>query len=119
MAFPIKPQKILYDIRKCLSRKDILISDVGAHKLWIGRPFPAYEPNTVIISNGLASMGFGLPGAIAANIVLPDRKVVAVVGDGGFMMNLQELETAVRLGCTLVGLSSMTQAMDPLTGRQE
>ena len=98
MAFPIKPQKILYDIRKCLSRKDILISDVGAHKLWIGRLFPAYEPNTVIISNGLASMGFGLPGAIAANIVLPDRKVVAVVGDGGFMMNLQELETAVRLG---------------------
>lgn len=102
MAFPIKPQKILYDIRKCLSRKDILISDVGAHKLWIGRLFPAYEPNTVIISNGLASMGFGLPGAIAANIVLPDRKVVAVVGDGGFMMNLQELETAVRLGCSFV-----------------
>src|SRR5659263_496842 len=102
MAFPIKPQKILYDIRKCLSREDILISDVGAHKLWIGRLFPAYEPNTVIISNGLASMGFGLPGAIAANIVLPDRKVVAVVGDGGFMMNLQELETAVRLGCSFV-----------------
>ena len=102
MTFPIKPQKILYDIRKCLSREDILISDVGAHKLWIGRLFPAYEPNTVIISNGLASMGFGLPGAIAANIVLPDRKVVAVVGDGGFMMNLQELETAVRLGCSFV-----------------
>lgn len=102
MAFPIKPQKILYDIRKCLSRKDILISDVGAHKLWIGRLFPAYEPNTVIISNGLASMGFALPGAIAANIVLPDRKVVAVAGDGGFMMNLQELETAVRLGCSFV-----------------
>ncbi len=102
MAFPIKPQKILYDIRKCLSRKDILISDVGAHKLWIGRLFPAYEPNTVIISNGLASMGFALPGAIAANIVLPDRKVVVVAGDGGFMMNLQELETAARLGCSFV-----------------
>ncbi len=98
-AFPMKPQKILYDIRKCLSRGDLLISDVGAHKLWIGRLFPAYEPNTVIISNGLASMGFGLPGAIAANLVFPDRKVVVASGDGGFLMNLQELETAKRLGC--------------------
>lgn len=103
-AFPMKPQKILYDIRKCLPRSDILISDVGAHKLWIGRLFPAYEPNTVIISNGLASMGFALPGAIAANIVLPDRKVVVAAGDGGFMMNLQELETAKRLGCSFVAV---------------
>lgn len=100
MSFPMKPQKILYDIRKCLSRGDILISDVGAHKLWIGRLFPAYEPDTVIISNGLASMGFALPGAIAANLVLPEKKVVAAVGDGGFMMNVQELETARRLGCS-------------------
>ncbi len=99
-AFPMKPQKILYDIRQCLSRRDILISDVGAHKLWIGRLFPAYEPNTVIISNGLASMGFALPGAIAANIVLPDRKVVVATGDGGFLMNIHELETARRLGCS-------------------
>jgi acetolactate synthase-1/2/3 large subunit len=98
-AFPVKPQKILCDIRNCISRKDILISDVGAHKLWIGRLFPAYEPNTVIISNGLASMGFALPGAIAANLVLPKRKVVVATGDGGFMMNLHELETASRLGC--------------------
>ncbi|KCZ71550.1 thiamine pyrophosphate-dependent enzyme, possible carboligase or decarboxylase [Candidatus Methanoperedens nitroreducens] len=101
-SFPMKPQKILYDIRKCLSRGDILISDVGAHKLWIGRLFPAYEPNTVIISNGLASMGFALPGAIAANLVLTEKKVVAAVGDGGFMMNVQELETARRLGCSFV-----------------
>jgi len=99
-AFPMKPQKILYDIRRCLPRDGLLISDVGAHKLWIGRLFPAYEPNTVIISNGLASMGFALPGAIAANLVFPDRKVVVVAGDGGFMMSLQELETAVRLGCS-------------------
>ena len=98
--FPMKPQKILYDIRKCLSGGDILISDVGAHKLWIGRLFPAYEPNTVIISNGLASMGFALPGAIAANLIQPERKVVVATGDGGFMMNLQELETARRLGCS-------------------
>ncbi len=101
-AFPMKPQKILYDIRSCISREDILISDVGAHKLWIGRLFPAYEPNTVIISNGLASMGFALPGAIAANLILPQRKVVVATGDGGFMMNLQELETARRLGCNFV-----------------
>ncbi len=99
-SFPMKPQKILYDIRKCLSEGDILISDVGAHKLWIGRLFPAYKPNTVIISNGLASMGFALPGAIAAKLVFPERKVVVVSGDGGFMMNLQELETARRLGCS-------------------
>ncbi len=98
-AFPMKPQKILHDIRNCISGEDILISDVGAHKLWIGRLFPANEPNTVIISNGLASMGFALPGAIAANLVLPERKVVVATGDGGFMMNLQELETARRLGC--------------------
>lgn len=104
VAFPMKPQKILYDIRKCLSRGDLLISDVGAHKLWIGRLFPAYEPNTVIISNGLASMGFALPGAIAANIVLPGRKVVVAAGDGGFLMNLQELETATRLGCSFVAV---------------
>ncbi len=99
-AFPMKPQKILYDIRRCLSGEDILISDVGAHKLWIGRLFPAYEPNTVIISNGLASMGFALPGAVASNLVLPERKVVVATGDGGFLMNLQELETAKRLGCS-------------------
>lgn len=96
----MKPQKILYDIRKCLSRGDLLISDVGAHKLWIGRLFPAYEPNTVIISNGLASMGFALPGAIAANLVLRESKIVVATGDGGFLMNLQEHETAKRLGCS-------------------
>ena len=102
MAFPMRPQKILYDIRKCLSRSDILISDVGAHKLWIGRLFPAYEPDTVIISNGLASMGFALPGAIAASLVFPDKKILAAVGDGGFMMSFQELETATRLGLSFV-----------------
>ena len=101
-AFPVKPQKILYDIRKSLSRGDILISDVGAHKLWIGRLYPAYEPNTVLISNGFASMGFALPGAIAASLVYPDKKIMVATGDGGFLMNLQELETAVRLGCNFV-----------------
>ena len=95
-SFPMKPQKIIYDIRQALDREDIIISDVGAHKLWIGRLYPAYEPNTVQMSNGLASMGFALPGAIAAKLLKPERKVVAVAGDGGFLMNVQELETAVR-----------------------
>lgn len=98
-SFPMKPQKVIYDIRECLSRNDILVSDVGAHKLWIGRLFPAYEANTVFISNGLASMGFALPAAILASFLEPARKVVAVAGDGGFLMNVQEVETAVRLGC--------------------
>jgi acetolactate synthase-1/2/3 large subunit len=102
LSFPMKPQKIIYDIRECLSREDIVISDVGAHKLWVGRLFPAYEANTVFISNGLASMGFALPAAIAASLLKPDHMIVAVAGDGGFLMNVQELETAVRLGCSFV-----------------
>ncbi|WP_340820068.1 acetolactate synthase large subunit [Methanolobus sp. WCC4] len=101
-SFPIKPQRILSDVRASIDRDDILISDVGAHKLWIGRLFPAYEPNTVFISNGLATMGFALPGAIAASLIKPEKKIVAIAGDGGFLMNLQDLETAVRLGCNFV-----------------
>jgi acetolactate synthase-1/2/3 large subunit len=96
-AYPMKPQKIIYDIRSCLSRSDILISDVGAHKLWIGRLYPAFEPNTVLISNGFASMGFALPGALSVKLVHPGKKLVVATGDGGFLMNIQELETARRL----------------------
>ena len=95
--FPVQPPRALYEIRKVLGRQDILISEVGMHKLWIGRMFPAHEPNTVLIANGLAGMGIAIPAAIAAKLVYPDRKVVAVNGDGGFLMNCQELETAVRL----------------------
>ena len=93
---PMKPQRILSDLRAALGRRDLVISDVGAHKLWIARMFLPVEPNTVIISNGFASMGIALPGAIAAKLVEPKRPVVAVCGDGGFLMNSQELETAVR-----------------------
>ncbi|MGR3220686.1 MAG: acetolactate synthase large subunit [Candidatus Anammoxibacter sp.] len=100
--FPLVPQKILFDVRNALNDDDILISDVGAHKLWISRMYPAYEPNTVIISNGFATMGFSLPGAIAAKLVNPDKNVVAICGDGGFMMNDQELETACRLKLNIV-----------------
>ena len=87
-----------------MGREDILISDVGTHKLWIARTFPAYEPNTVLISNGYAAMGFALPAAIAAKLVHPERKVVAVSGDGGFLMNSQELETACRLRLGIVNV---------------
>jgi acetolactate synthase I/II/III large subunit len=103
-AFPLKPQRILFDLRTRMGREDILISDVGSHKLWIARTFPAYEPNTVLISNGYAAMGFALPAAIAATLVHPERNVVAVSGDGGFLMNCQELETATRLGLPVVNV---------------
>jgi acetolactate synthase-1/2/3 large subunit len=100
-GWPIKPQKALVDLRRALGPKDIVVSDVGAHKIWVSRLYQAYEPNTVIISNGFAAMGISLPGAIAAKLVHPDRRVVALCGDGGFLMNSQELETARRVGANI------------------
>lgn len=100
--FPVTPQRILFEVRDVLKDDDILISDVGAHKLWVSRIYPAYEPNTVLISNGFAAMGFGLPGGIAAKLVYPEKNVVVITGDGGFMMNDQELETACRLKLSIV-----------------
>src|SRR5436309_7800854 len=102
--FPVRPPRVLWDIRETLGPRDMLVSDVGLHKLWIGRMFPAHEPGTVLIANGLAGMGFALPTAIAAKLVHPERKVVAVSGDGGFLMNCQELETAVRLRTPIVNV---------------
>jgi acetolactate synthase-1/2/3 large subunit len=102
--FPMQPPRVLREIRDALGREDLLVSDVGMHKLWIGRMFPAHEPGTVLIANGLAGMGFALPTAIAAKLVYPDRRVVAVSGDGGFLMNAQELETAVRLKTAVVNV---------------
>lgn len=99
---PLKPQRILSDMRRVLSDDDIVVSDVGAHKLWIARLFPAQQPNTVIISNGFATMGIGVPGGIAAKLAEPERRVVVVTGDGGFLMTLAELETARRLGTAMV-----------------
>jgi acetolactate synthase I/II/III large subunit len=101
-GWPIKPQKAIHDLRRALGPEDIVISDVGAHKVWVARLYQAYEPNTVIISNGFAAMGISLPGAIAAKLVHPQRKVVALTGDGAFLMNSQELETAVRIGTNIV-----------------
>ena len=101
-GFPLKPQRILHDLQKVLGPDDIVISDVGAHKLWVARLFQAMNPNTVIISNGYAAMGIALPGAMAAKMLHPERRVVAVAGDGSFLINVQELETAARLGLGVV-----------------
>ena len=100
-AYPITPQRAIVDLRRALGPSDIVVSDVGAHKVWVARLYQAYEPNTVIISNGFAAMGIAVPGAIAAKLVHPDRKVVALCGDGGFLMNSQELETAKRIGANI------------------
>jgi acetolactate synthase I/II/III large subunit len=103
-SFPMKPQRIMCDLRKVMGAEDVLISDVGAHKLWIARMYPALEPNTCIISNGFASMGIALPGAIGAKLLYPDRRILAVSGDGGVLMNGQEMETAVRINTPIVCL---------------
>ena len=101
-SFPAKPQKILNDVQKFLGPNDILLSDVGAHKMWIARYFQCEEPNRCLISNGFCTMGIALPGAIGAKIAEPDRRVLAIAGDAGFLMNVQELETAARLGINIV-----------------
>ena len=95
-AFPMKPQRILCDVRKAMRPGDVLLCDVGAHKMWVARHYNCHRPKTCLISNGFATMGFALPGALAAKLVSPDKRVLVVTGDGGFMMNSQELETAVR-----------------------
>lgn len=103
-GFPIRPQKLIYDLRHVLDDEDILISDVGAHKMWIARHYHCALPNTCLISNGFAAMGIAIPGAIAAKLVHPNRRIVAATGDGGFMMNMQELETALRINTPFVTL---------------
>ena len=96
--FPIYPQRLVAEVRKCVEGRGIVALDNGIYKIWFARNFKAYSPNTMLLDNALATMGAGLPSAIAAKLVHPERTVTAVCGDGGFMMNSQELETAVRLG---------------------
>jgi acetolactate synthase-1/2/3 large subunit len=98
----IRPQKAIWDARQVMGPHDVLLSDVGAHKMWIARYYQCHEPNTCLIPNGFCSMGFALPGAIAAKRALPDRRVMAICGDAGFLMNVQEMETAVRIGSDVV-----------------
>lgn len=100
--FPIVPQRFVADTRKVMGDKDIIALDNGIYKLWYARNYKAYEPNTVLLDNALATMGAGLPSAMAAAFLNPDRRVMAICGDGGFMMNSQELETAIRLKLNLV-----------------
>jgi acetolactate synthase-1/2/3 large subunit len=118
-AFPMHPPRVLWEIRKALAKQDILISDVGMHKLWIARMFPASEPDTVLIANGLAGMGIALPTAIAAQLVHPDRKVVTVSGDGGFLMNCQELETAKRMKTPIVNVIWENQQFGSIVWKQD
>lgn len=98
----IRPQKALWDTREVMGPSDILLSDVGAHKMWIARHYQCHEPNTCLIPNGFCSMGFALPGAIAASIVHPDRRILGIAGDAGFLMNVQEMETAARIDSNIV-----------------
>lgn len=100
--FPIIPQRLVADTRKVMGSKDVIALDNGIYKLWFARNYKAYEPNTVLLDNALATMGAGLPSAMMAAMLYPDRRVMAICGDGGFMMNSQELETAVRLRLNLV-----------------
>ncbi len=95
-GFPLKPQKILSDLRSVMGDEDILVSDVGAHKMWVARHYPVYHPGSCIISNGFCSMGIALPGALSAKKLYPQKKIVGLCGDGGFLMNVQELATAVQ-----------------------
>ncbi len=101
-GYPLKPIRIIKALRELLGEEDIIVSDVGAHKIWLARFIRPSRQNTVIISNGLSSMGISLPGAIAAKLLHPERKVIAVTGDGGLMMSIGELETARRLGTEIV-----------------
>jgi acetolactate synthase-1/2/3 large subunit len=98
----IRPQKVLWDCRQVMGPNDILLSDVGAHKMWIARHYQCHEPNTCLIPNGFCSMGFALPGAIAASLVYPDRRILSISGDAGYLMNVQEMETAKRLNSNIV-----------------
>ncbi len=95
--FPVYPQRMVAEVRKVMPDDGIICLDNGVYKIWFARNYRAYKPNTVLLDNALATMGAGLPSAMAAHLVYPDRKVMAICGDGGFMMNSQELETAVRL----------------------
>ena len=101
-SFPIRPQRLVDEIRKIMPEDGILTLDNGMYKIWFARNYPATKPNTVLLDNALATMGAGLPSGMAAKMVYPDRRVMAIVGDGGFMMNSQELETAVRMKLDIV-----------------
>jgi len=100
----IRPQKVLWDVRRVMGADDIVFSDVGAHKMWIARYYQCHLPNTCIIPNGFCSMGFALPAAVSAKLIYPDKKILAICGDAGFLMNVQEMETAKRIKAGIVAM---------------
>jgi acetolactate synthase-1/2/3 large subunit len=102
-----------------LGPSDLLLSDVGAHKMWIARHYQCHEPNTCLIPNGFCSMGFALPGAIAAHLVHPDRRVLAICGDAGFLMNVQEMETARRLDANITVMVWQDDAYGLIAWKQD
>jgi acetolactate synthase-1/2/3 large subunit len=115
----IRPQKAIWDARQVMGANDILLSDVGAHKMWIARHYQCHEPNTCLIPNGFCSMGSALPGAIAAHIVHPDRRILAIAGDAGFLMNVQEMETAKRIGSNITVMVWEDHAYGLIAWKQE
>jgi acetolactate synthase-1/2/3 large subunit len=100
--FPLSPARIVADTRAALDREDVVLVDTGALKMWMARLYPTYEPNTCLMSNGLSTMAWALPGAIGAKLARPEARVVVATGDGAFLMNSQEIETALRLGIPFV-----------------
>ncbi len=117
--FPILPQRAVKCIRDLMPKNGIVTLDNGIYKIWFARNYKCYEPNTLLLDNALATMGAGLPSAIAAKLVYPEKKVLSVCGDGGFMMNSQELETAVRLGLDLVVIILNDSAYGMIKWKQE
>ena len=116
--FPLFPQRVINDVRQALPDDGILALDNGMYKIWFARNYKAYAANTLLLDNALASMGAGLPSAMAASLVCPERKVVAICGDGGFMMNSQELETAVRLNLNLTVIILVDNAYGMIKWKQ-
>jgi acetolactate synthase-1/2/3 large subunit len=117
--FPLTPQRIVHDVRKVMPPDGIVALDNGMYKIWFARNYRTSVANTLLLDNALATMGAGLPSAIAAALIHPDRRVLAVCGDGGFMMNSQELETAVRLKLNLVVLVLEDRAYGMIRWKQQ
>lgn len=117
--FPLLPQRIVADVRAVMPEDGILTLDNGMYKIWFSRNYQAYQPNTILLDNALATMGAGLPSGIAVSILHPQRKVVAICGDGGFMMNAQALETAVRLNVNLVIMILQDNAYGMIKWKQD
>jgi acetolactate synthase-1/2/3 large subunit len=118
-AYPLVPQRVVADVRSALDREDIVLADTGSGKMWMARLYPTYAPDTCLVSNGLSTMGFALPGAIAAKLARPERRVLAMMGDGSFLMNSQELETAVREKVPLVVLVLVDEEYGLITWKME